>query len=95
MLLTHTPCFVFDSLKENQGLVQPLEGFAERITHKQQRRAAAAEWTYSSGLSSLTAGVGHGRTRLHRSFPAAQEGEEQLREEATAIIRLPGRSRME
>lgn len=76
-------------------------GFAERITQtdrgsdkarvNESWRAAAAEWTYSS----LAAGVGHGRTGLHRLFPAAQEGEEQLREEATAIIRLPGRRRME
>lgn len=58
-------------------------------------RAAAAEWTYSSSLNSLTVGIGHSRTRLHRLFPAAQEGEEQLREEATAIIRLSGKRRME
>lgn len=61
---------------------------------KQRWREAAAataeeeEWTYSSSLDSLTVGIGHSRPRLHRVFPAAEEAEEQLGEEAAAIVRL-------
>lgn len=62
---------------------------------KNERHAAhmQREGTYSGSLHRPTVHIGHSRTGLDWALPVAKEGEEQLRDRATAVVRLQGGKR--